>query len=55
MRIELTLAEPQSAVPPQHFGPLVGVGGYAPPFSPYQDDGLLLTYTPVKIGARDGI
>lgn len=45
-----TLTGPQPAVPPQHFGP-VGVRGNAPRFAPYQEAGLLLTYTPFQIGA----
>ena len=44
MRVELTLAEPQSAVPPQHFGPLVRLEGIEPSFSAYQADGLPLIY-----------
>jgi hypothetical protein len=31
--VEPTLSEPQSEVPPQHFGPLVGAAGNAPAFA----------------------
>ena len=44
--VEPSLAEPQSAVPPQHFGPknLVRQGGVEPPLVGYQPTRLPLTY-----------
>ncbi len=50
--VEPTLAEPQSAVPPQHFGPLVGPEGIAPSFLAYQASVLLLNYEPKRILER---
>lgn len=52
MRVELTLAEPQSAVPPQHFGPLVGVSGNAPLSVGYQPTALTFE---LHAGILDGV